>query len=315
MCNCINIAVIFAGKHAFKNIIPAVEKSAYFNIVGLYTRSNKDHCLNYKEYLHYSDAFRDDSVDCVYISSPNSEHFKHCFEALEHKKHVICEKPLVTKYEDFVRLTHKSKLVDRYFFEAFMFEHHEQFIKLREVLSNQRIITLTARFGYPSLDKDDIRYQDQLDGGAHFDASCYLVRACSILLGSEYKNINTTLHYEDGYSVDIGGNCVVRYKSNQTAFLDWGIGRSYRNELDVWTSEYRVFVDRCFSKGEDVETFIKLTPSSGPEKIIAIAPMNHFVRMFDSFYGLITGEESRKKYFSRVGYYQKLFFLTRTKPH
>lgn len=39
-------------------------------------------------------------VDAVYIASPNSFHYPHTLAMLQHKKHVICEKPLASNLQE-----------------------------------------------------------------------------------------------------------------------------------------------------------------------------------------------------------------------
>lgn len=50
---------------------------------------------NAKAYNDYSDLAADPVVDIVYISSPNSLHFRHAMLCLEAGKSVLCEKPFV----------------------------------------------------------------------------------------------------------------------------------------------------------------------------------------------------------------------------
>lgn len=44
----------------------------------------------------YHDITSDPEIDIVAVFSPDAMHFEHCKDALEHGKHVICTKPLVT---------------------------------------------------------------------------------------------------------------------------------------------------------------------------------------------------------------------------
>ena len=41
-----------------------------------------------------------DGVDAVYISTTNERHYEECMAAARAGKHVLCEKPLATSYED-----------------------------------------------------------------------------------------------------------------------------------------------------------------------------------------------------------------------
>ena len=45
-------------------------------------------------YGSYEALFEDEHVDLVYIGSPHSHHYEHAKAALEHGKHVLCEKPM-----------------------------------------------------------------------------------------------------------------------------------------------------------------------------------------------------------------------------
>jgi dTDP-3,4-didehydro-2,6-dideoxy-alpha-D-glucose 3-reductase len=253
----INIALIFVGEHALRNIIPILEASNNFKIIGLYFRTYDkkivDKFNKYNIYSEYSEALNDKNVDCVYISSPNNSHFKYSYNALKSYKHVICEKPLATSYADTVKLIDKSIDVKKCIFEVFMFEYHQQFIELKNIMNDKKsgkILTLTSRFGYPHLKDKNIRYQKDLDGGAFFDCACYLIRATFLLLGDNHKSLIGDVKYERNYKVDIGGACLINYESGQSVFLDWGMGRAYSNEIDIWTENYRIKAERFFSKSK-----------------------------------------------------------------
>ncbi len=49
-----------------------------------------------------------DLVDAVIICTPNHTHFKYVVEALEHEKHILCEKPLATSNEQALEMYHRS---------------------------------------------------------------------------------------------------------------------------------------------------------------------------------------------------------------
>ena len=54
-----------------------------------------------------------DDVDVVCVFSPDALHAEHCIAALEHGKHVVCTKPMVTRLDDaksLVRLVRDSKV-------------------------------------------------------------------------------------------------------------------------------------------------------------------------------------------------------------
>ena len=56
---------------------------------------------NVEHYGNYDDFLNDESVDAIYITTFNQSHYELINKSLEHKKHVICEKPMVSSiYEN-----------------------------------------------------------------------------------------------------------------------------------------------------------------------------------------------------------------------
>ena len=309
----INICLVFAGNHAIKNILPVLTLSPYYNLIGIYFRKrkyDKNKFSKYKIYKTYKEALFDEEVDCVYISSPNNSHFKISLEALNNRKHVICEKPITTNLRDFKKLVKISEFVNRYFFEAFMFQYHNQYKILNKLLMKKqsgKILTLNARFGYPHLNKDNIRYNKKLNGGSFFDIACYLIKLTYLLLGNNYKNISGNFNFEKKYSVDISGNVLINFKSKQTAFLDWGIGRCYVNQVDIWTENYRIIAERFFSKPENLNTQIKKIDSKGKITFVKVNKMNHFRAMFEEYHNIIN-KKKFTKYLNSMKDYQNFYF-------
>jgi NDP-hexose-3-ketoreductase len=307
---------VFVGEHALRNIVTALIASPKFQIVGLFFRTPPGHSADkfnmYTIYSSYSEALCDESVECIYISSPNKYHFEHSRDALKNGKHVICEKPLASSYSQFLELMELSVAANRCIFEGFMFQYHNQFVELKNLVDNKKlgeVLTLSSRFGYPHLHIDNIRYKKNLHGGAFFDCACYLIKAVFLILGDGYESIRGDVTYQDGYEVDTGGVCLITYASGQVAFLDWGIGRSYSNEIDIWTDAYRVKAERIFSKSSTLDSSITHINSQGSVNLIEIDCMNHFDAMFNEFYEIINANRFGD-YLLRLKMYQRFFFAT-----
>lgn len=306
------IALLFAGNHAIKNILPAIEKCNNIEISGIYFRNPKKYKVNnYRVYERVVDALEDKNVDIVYISSPNSLHFKHSYEALSCGKHVICEKPMFTTYDQYTTLLNYSKKVNKKIFEAFMFQHHHQFDKLKDVIENYnvgQIKTLHFKFGYPHRDEKDIRYDKDLGGGSYYDTACYLSKISSLLINEKPEKIFAYKTFCDKYEVDIGGNCIIKYDNDVTCIWDWGMGRSYSNSALIWSENYNIKVDMVFSKRSDLETSIILKPSMGNDIIVKINPMDHFSYMFNNFTIAIENHDKYESYLSEMEMHQNLYF-------
>lgn len=65
-------------------------------------------------YTDIEKLYTDSTIDFIYVASPNSLHYEHTFRALEHGKHVICEKPFtstVSETESLMKLARQNGLM------------------------------------------------------------------------------------------------------------------------------------------------------------------------------------------------------------
>ena len=136
----------------------------------------------------YEALLADPDVDAIYNPLPNSLHVEWSIRALEAGKHVLCEKPLTRHPEDVDRAFDVAEREGRVLAEAFMWRHHPQVARARELLDGGAIGDLRiirAHFAFAAADPDDIRLQAALDGGGLMDVGCYCVSGCRTLAGAE----------------------------------------------------------------------------------------------------------------------------------
>lgn len=93
-----NVATIGSGV-IVDRMIEAMRLDGRYNLYCVYSRTKKrakefaeKHGIQ-KYYTDMEEMLNDENVDIVYVASPNSLHYSQSKMALEHKKHVINEKP------------------------------------------------------------------------------------------------------------------------------------------------------------------------------------------------------------------------------
>jgi scyllo-inositol 2-dehydrogenase (NADP+) len=85
-------------------------------------------------YTDLGAMFANPCIDFIYIASPNSLHYEHAYNALQHGKHVICEKPFtstVRETDDLIKLAKRKNLM---LFEAISNIHMPNYKLIKELL-------------------------------------------------------------------------------------------------------------------------------------------------------------------------------------
>lgn len=314
----INIGIIFPGNHFFNNILQALEKNLNINIYSVLCRNlrkkNKfKNIKNLKIYKNINRFLSDKDLDTVYICSPNGLHANHALKALQNNKNVICEKPLVTTLFNFKKLIKTSKKNNKFIFEAFMFQHHEQFKVLKRLINNKKIgkiLSINSSFCIPNRKKQDIRYNKKLGGGAFLDIGCYLIKISNLIFKKKPNKILLEKYISKKYKVDTYGSCQLFYRNGSIANLEWGIGFQYINKLLIITSNSTLLLERIFSKNKKEDYFIKISKNNKFIKKIKIKKMDHFNEMFNVFFNIIKYHKVSEysKYLSELKFHQDIYF-------
>ncbi|SEV99060.1 Predicted dehydrogenase [Cognatiyoonia koreensis] len=153
------------------------------------------------------DAILDDpSIDAVYIPLPNHLHVPWTIKALEAGKHVLCEKPLALRADDFAQVIAARDAAGKLAAEAFMIVHHPQFIRARELVQGGAIGKLThvdAVFSFNNAgDTGNIRLDPTKGGGGLYDIGVYTFGSARFVTGQEPDSVPyAKLAYENGVDV------------------------------------------------------------------------------------------------------------------
>jgi len=169
----INEAAIFALRAASRSQLVAIASRD----IAKAQKFAADNEIN-KAYGSYDELIADPDIDVVYNPLPNTLHAEWTIRAASEGKHVLVEKPIVTKLEDLDAIEAAAIKHNVVIFEAFMSLHAPQNRQVLEMIRNGRIGDLhliNSWFSYylhPS-DSDNIRLNPNLDGGSFWDVGVY----------------------------------------------------------------------------------------------------------------------------------------------
>ena len=184
-----------------------------------------------KAYGSYQSLLEDPAVDVIYNPLPNHLHCEWTVHAIEHGKHVLCEKPMALSVRECHRMIAAASRHGVRLMEAFMYRFHPQTLKVQELLQRGSIGELRvvrACFGF-RLDESskNIRVILPKGGGSLLDVGCYCVNAMRTFFRKEPVAVY-------GHSIP---------QKNDTDIMFGGIVHFPGSRLGLFNSSFQTVLD------------------------------------------------------------------------
>jgi NDP-hexose-3-ketoreductase len=309
MSNIARIGVLGCANIAKRFVLPAINESDLFELVGVASRSKDkadsfSNTFNTKAFYSYDSLLQSD-LDAIYIPLPNGMHYEWIKKALSKKLHVLVEKSLACDLDQVKELNELAKDNGLTLLENFQFRFHNQIKFIKKKLNHGHlgeIKLLRSSFGFPPFeDKGNIRYQKALGGGALLDAGAYTIKVCQIFLGDKIYVDSASLTRPDDQEVDIWGSAFIKQENGDlTAQIAFGFDNFYQNTLEIWGSKGKLSASRIFTAGPDVQAKVTIENRDGIEAI-NLPEDNHFLNLLDHFSELInTGNGLDNEYSQNI---------------
>lgn len=170
-----------------------------------------------KIYTELEALLADPSIDIVYVASPNSLHFDHAYLALQHGKHVICEKPFTSTTVELEILTQYAKQHNLMLFEAITTIHLPNYKLIKEQLNKLGSIKFVqCNYSQYSRKYDELLaggtpnvFNPKFSGGALSDINIYNIHFVMNMFGKPTHIHYTANKHENG--IDTSGVAVLTY--------------------------------------------------------------------------------------------------------
>ena len=241
---------ILSTAHINRLVIPPAQRSDKVELIAVASRDQtraEEYAREWgidRAYGSYEALLADDDVEAVYIPLPNSLHCSWSVRALEEGKHVLCEKPLSRRAADVEEAFAAADRSGRILMEAFMYRHHPQTRKLRELVDEGAIGNLRlvrAAFSFTMPDPQNVRLRTDVEGGGLMDVGCYCVSGCRLLAGEPEQVYAQQLIGPTG--VDVVFGATMRFARNVFGLFDCGLVLPFRDELEAIGEDGSLFLD------------------------------------------------------------------------
>jgi predicted dehydrogenase len=225
-----------------------------------------------RAYAGYDRLLDDPNVDAVYIATPHALHFRNTADAIQARKHVLCEKPFTVGAREARNLFRMAEQSSVFVMEAMWTWFLPAIRKALEWVQQGRIgpvRQVKADFGYPFLpfDPDRREYNADLAGGCLLEIGVYPVALALLFLQRDPDAIQVIARkapngVEDDLQMlfDYGDNdsgCTATLAASfRSKLQNWAyiIGEeSYIAIPDFWRAgECRLYhLDECVDRYED----------------------------------------------------------------
>ena len=218
----IKIGIVGTGRIAERftpesNVVSYAKVSCVYDIEQEKAKSYADKhgiktiCQNYEELL--------ESVDAVYIATPHLCHYEQCKQALIHKKHVLCETPLVLNGDEARELFRLAEDNGVVLMEANKTAHSPAFNHLITMIKSGAIgevVDINVSESKLWGDKFTRELDPSQAGGSMYEMGSYPLLPIIRLMGTDYQNINFYSKMQD--DVDLYTKGVIRYAHGVCSF-------------------------------------------------------------------------------------------------
>jgi len=171
----------------------------------------------------YQELLDDPAIDVVYNPLPNGLHYEWTMKALAAGKHVLLEKPSSNTAEETRRMFSLADQKGLVLLEAFHYRFHPAIQRVKAIIDSGELgavkevhATLAIPKGLFPVDKDDIRTNYDLGGGAMMDCGCYPLSCVRYLTSSNPNAVTsaTAVRLPRDPRIDIGTTAELTFPSS-----------------------------------------------------------------------------------------------------
>ena len=199
----------------------------------------------------YEAMLADPDVDVIYNPLPNHLHAEWTIKAAQAGKHVLCEKPMAITVEEVEAMAQAAAKYKVVIAEAFMYRHHPQTLKMKELIDDGaigKVQLVRGSFTFTLTREGDVRLDPTMGGGSIWDVGCYPISCARTMIGAEPVEIfGWQVTGKSGVDESFVGQ--LRFPGGELAQFDCGFRSPLRAHVEIVGSEGTITVPTPFRPG------------------------------------------------------------------
>ncbi|WP_289053216.1 Gfo/Idh/MocA family protein [Carboxylicivirga marina] len=294
----LRLGVLSVSNHFIKRVVLPVKELDNVEITAIASRhlskaTDAARRFGIKQaYGSYQALLNDKSIDAVYIPLPNHMHTEWTKKAADAGKHILCEKPMCMDADEARELVEYCQKRNVVLMEAFMYKHHPQWIKVRDIIRTNNIGSvqyINTSFSYNNPSASNIRNIKEYGGGGLRDIGCYAISVPRFLLDREPNRVISLLNEHPDFGTDVLTSAILDFGNARATFNVSTCASSFQ-VVDIVASAGRICVHLPFNTYADVPAKITVETALGL-RVIEIPPVDQYGLMVNDFANLIINNE------------------------
>jgi len=204
-----------------------------------------------RAYESYEAMLADPEIDVVYNSLPNHLHAEWTIKAMKAGKHVLCEKPLAISLQEVDEIISTSGETGKIAVEAFMYRHHAQTLKIKELVDAGTVGQLQlikGAFTFTLAREGNYRFVKEYGGGSLWDVGCYPISFARMIVGEEPAEVFGWQVTGPGGS-DEAFYGQMKFENGIHAQFDCGFKSPFRSFMEIVGTEGSIQIPVPFKPG------------------------------------------------------------------
>jgi predicted dehydrogenase len=252
--------VLSTAKIGTQKVLPAMQQGQYCEIAAIASRDLAKAQADAarlgipKAYGSYEELLADPEIEAVYNPMPNHLHVPWSIKAIEAGKHVLCEKPIGLSAAEAQELLDAARQHPQIkVMEAFMYRHHPQWLRAKQIVDAGGIgelRTVHSFFSYFNDDPSNIRNIADIGGGGLMDIGCYNISVSRFIFGAEPQRVLGIVEYDPSFHTDRLASGILDFGRGTATFTCSTQLTSYQR-VNIYGTTGRVEIEIPFNAPAD----------------------------------------------------------------
>lgn len=299
----IRFGIVSTAKIARDWVIPAIQRVEGAELAAISSRDAARAAQTAAEFgiprAHgsFEALLADETVDAVYIPTPNNSHVAQAIAAARAGKHVLCEKPLGMDAAEAEALAAVAEETGVQITEAFMVRYHPRWLKAREIIRSGRLGRVTQIHASYSVFNDnlaDIRFDPQLGGGALGDVGVYPITAARFFFEDEPLAATASFELQSPGGVDLAVSGMLEFPGARSLMFSGALRQAWAHWIMLIGTEGWMEIPIAVWPSAERETVLRIRGKAdlNDEQVeeIVIPPANQYECEIATFASVIRGE-------------------------